>query len=109
MYGKDFWNRAKFQQICEFMRTGSERFEQEEGTPEERHRVYSKAYAAGMRGFRDKVLAYDWASCESSHDKDMVTDDLWTDALCASGSLNELSFEIGFRAGLLMARELYQV
>lgn len=107
MYGADFWDRATFQQLCEFMRTGAERFTHEEGTAEERHKRYSKAYSAGMRSFREKVLAYDWDSCRNSHDKDMATDDLWIDALSASGDLNELAFEVGFRAGLLVGRELY--
>ena len=48
MYDKAFWNRVSIQQLCDFMKTGTERGLQEPGTLEKRYQRYNQALTAEL-------------------------------------------------------------
>lgn len=108
MYDADYQSRIDLQQICSFFKVGAETFELQEGTPKDRHLKYSRAFGAGMRSFRDRVLAFDWETVRNGNDRDMKTEDMFVEALHASGDLSELAYEMGFRAGLTIGRQLFE-
>lgn len=108
MYGSDYQNRIDVQQICDFFRMGAESFNLKDGMPKDRHLKYSKAFYMGMQIFRDRVLAFDWETVEDGNRRDMKTEDMFVEALEASGDLSELAYEMGFRAGLIIGRQLFE-
>lgn len=107
MYNADYKNRVDVQQICDFFKIGAESFNLKSGTAKERHWKYSKAFGAGMRSFRDRVLAFDWDTVSSGDRRDMKTEEMFVEALEASGDLSDLAYEMGFRAGLVIGRQLF--
>ena len=56
MYDKAFWNRVSIQQLCDFMKTGTERGLQEPGTLEKRYQRYNQALTAELHRYATKYL-----------------------------------------------------
>jgi len=107
MYDADYQSRIDIQQICTFFKVGAETFDIKDGTPKDRHKKYSRAFGAGMRSFRDRVLAFDWETVSGDR-RDMKTEEMFVEALEASGDLSDLAYEMGFRAGLTIGRQLFE-
>lgn len=108
MYDTDYQSRVDIQQICAFFKVGAETHDIKNGTAKDRSLKYSRAFGAGMRIFRDRVLAFDWETIEDENRRNMKTEDLFVEALHASGDLSDLAYEMGFRAGLTIGRQLYE-
>ncbi|MCL2254801.1 MAG: hypothetical protein FWC09_10190 [Lachnospiraceae bacterium] len=107
MYGTDFWKRVSLQQIGEFIRRGSELTRPDGGTLEERYNRHTENLYNGLYNFRDRVLSYDkWDECNTESEKEIVTEEFWKDIINAGGSLQELAFDIGLQAGLMLRQEL---
>ena len=112
MYDRRYWENIAFQRVCQFLRTGGEiiDFESRKGKPGERVYRYQKALTESMCLFRDRVIAFDWNSV--SHDenlKQMKTEDMWQEALLATGNMNDLHYEMGFLTSIKLGQEIAQI
>jgi len=108
MYDMDYQERVDIRQICEFIKTGVERTtEMQDGTPQERHEQSVKAFCVAIRTFRDRVLSYDWAAVKDSKKRELETENLYVEVIEALGDLQDLAYEMGFRAGLSISRQLF--
>lgn len=108
MFDKDYLNRINIQKICGFILNGLGNICQE-GTPIDREKRNSKALLQGLRIFRDRVLNTDWEAVKqlSPNEMDMKTEELYQEVLEEIWNQEGLFFEMGFRAGLKFAAELF--
>ena len=105
MYGEDFFNRTNWQQICDFLRYGSETMQPPEaGTLEERAKRHEAAFIAAMKSYRTAVVSTNWAAVPA--DRQVFEDEkLSMSVFHELASIEELAFEAGFSAGLRLAGE----
>lgn len=97
MYGKDFFDRANIQQICEFLRYG-ELVTMEQGDLEARYRIHEKKLLQGLRQYRKDGLDADWTNFSES--KLLFQEEtLYQDILDEISALETITFEAGFLAG----------
>jgi len=105
MYGKDFYERLNIQQICNFILNGVELCEYKYGSHEERRHINEKRLTKSLYNYRDKILSFNWDEIENSK-KDMKTEDLFQEVILAHADLKDLSFEVGFVAGMLLFKSM---
>lgn len=104
MYGKDFFDRANIQQICEFLRYG-ELVKMEQGDLEARYRIHEKNLLQGLRQYRKDVLDADWTNFSES--KLLFQEEaLYQDILDEISALETVTFEAGFLAGYKLSHSL---
>ena len=103
MYGQDFWERVSWQQVCEFLRYGSED-KTEAGSLQERDALHERAFFQAVDQFWRDILATDWSSLPGVK-ADFKIEDLSESIMDEMAALKRLSFEAGFLAGLKMGRE----
>lgn len=105
MFGDEFKHRLSIQQISSFFLTGVEMHGEDDGTPEERHRRYSREFAKGMDSFRDNVANTDWSGL-TDHEKTIKAEPLSADMQSATFDLNNLYFQMGLLSGLQLGNEI---
>jgi len=103
MYGKQFFDRLSWQQICEFLREGYEGCT-EEGTLEERFRTHDHALIELFHAYRKDILSVDWRPLDENRAY-IATESLYQDLLCEIDARDALTFQAGFLAGLQLGRE----
>lgn len=101
MYGKDFFERADWQHICEFLRYG-ETNPTEHGTLEERSKKHQHALLLALEQYRKDVLATDWTG-RSEWNQTTLSETLSGPLLDEVFAIEELSFQAGLSAGFLLA------
>jgi len=108
MYDMDYQDRVDIRQICEFIKTGAENTtEMQSGTPQERHEKNGAAFTMAMRTFRDRVLSYDWDAVKDGKERELKTERLYEEVVEALGDLQDLAYEMGFRAGFSISKQLF--
>ena len=104
MYGKDFFDRANIQQICEFLRYG-ELVEMEQGDLEARYRIHENNLIQGLRQYRKDILEADWSG--PSEASLLVQEEaLYQEILTEISALETITFEAGFLAGCKLSHAL---
>lgn len=103
MYGKQFFDRLSWQQVCEFLQYGWEG-DVEEGTLEERYQAHDLALIELLHTYRKDILSVDWRPLDENKTY-IATESLYQDLLCEIGARESLSFQAGFLAGLQLDRE----
>lgn len=103
MYGKQFFDRLSWQQVCEFLQYGWEG-DVEEGTLEERYQSHDLTLIELLHTYRKDILAVDWRPLDGKKTY-IATESLYQDLLCEIGARESLSFQAGFAAGLQLDRE----
>lgn len=104
MYGKDCFDRANIQQICEFLRYG-ELVTMEPGDLETRYRIHEKELLQGLQQYRKDVLAADWTDLPESTLL-LQEEALYQDILDEMSALETVTFEAGFLAGYKFSQSL---
>ncbi len=102
MYGKQFFDRLSWQQVCEFLRYGWE-VQTEEGTLEERHRIHDHALIELLHTYRDNILAVDWRPLDENKTY-IATESLYQDLLREIDARDAITFQAGFLAGMQMGK-----
>ena len=61
MFDKEYFDRVNLQQLASFFQFGTETYQPEEGSLEERHKRWSLKFLDAIAESRDAVLAEDWS------------------------------------------------
>lgn len=103
MYGKDFFDRVSWQQICEFLRYGCEGTI-EAGTLMERDRLHDHAFCRALEQYWRDILATDWTAFPGEQAV-VQAEKLSEPVAIELAALEEISFQAGFLAGMQLGRE----
>lgn len=103
MYGKQFFDRLSWQQVCEFLRYGCEG-NTEEGSLKERDRHHERAFFAALEQYWRDIRATDWTTFPGIK-ADLQAEKLSQPIVDELVYLETIAFQAGFLAGLQMGRE----
>ena len=103
MYGKDFFDRVSWQQICEFLRCGIDGTT-ETGTLDERDRLHEHAFFTALEQYWRDILATDWTNFPGAKGE-IQAEKLSQPIVSELIALETVSFQAGFLAGLQLGRE----
>lgn len=106
MYGRDFFARADWQLICEFLSFGpSAPYAYEKGTLEERVKKHDHDFIRSLEVYRDDILATNWSAL-SREEAYWQTETLSQAVLQKAALLQDTSFEAGVMAGFLLGLQI---
>lgn len=103
MYGKQFFDRLNWQQVCEFLRYGCEGG-MEEGTLKERDTLHEKAFFQALEKYWKDILTTNWTEFPGVK-AEMKIAELSEAVVEEVSALKSIAFQAGFLAGLQLGRE----
>lgn len=107
VYDEYYQSRLNIQQICSFFRNGISNEHFQGGTPKERYEKNEKDFYKSLENIRDKILLASRDILEDGKMKKVKTEELFVDIIMKSEVSQELSYEMGFRAGFSFAQDMY--
>lgn len=107
MFDKEFFQRLSFQQICEFICTGSALHPEsvDEGTLSQRARQYEREQGEVLRAALERMYDAGRRGMGEKEREDLM-ENLIDEAFVIDWKAERLSFEAGFVAGLWVERSL---
>jgi uncharacterized protein YfkK (UPF0435 family) len=108
MYDDYYQSRLNIQQICSFFRNGISNEHFQGGTPKERYEKNEKDFYKSLEDIREKILFANGDFLEDEKMKKVETEELFVDTIMKNEINQELSYEMGFRAGFSFAQDMYE-
>ena len=96
-----------FNKFVAFFLNGMSNKDFEEGTPEERSKKNSENLYQCLESIRKKILYANEAVLEDKKESKIKTEEMFVDVIMNSEESQELSYEMGFRAGFIFASDVY--
>lgn len=103
MYGKQFFDRLSWQQVCEFLWYGCEG-NTEEGSLKERDNLHEKAFFQALEKYWKDILSTNWSDFPGIK-AEMKIEELSEAVVDELSALKSIEFQAGFAAGLQLDRE----
>jgi hypothetical protein len=107
MYDDYYQSRLNVQQICSFFRNGISNEHFQGGTPKERYKKNEEDFYKCLEDIREKILFANGDFLKDEKMKKVETEELFVDVIMKSEVSQELSYEMGFRAGFSFAQDMY--
>ena len=103
MYGKEFFDRLSWQQVCSFLQHGYDN-DPEPGTLEERDKLHERAFFRALEQYWRDILTTDWTSYPGTKGE-VQAEKLSQPIVDELVSLEAVAFQAGFLAGMQIGRE----
>ncbi|WP_097005487.1 hypothetical protein [Lacrimispora amygdalina] len=107
MYDENYQSRLNLQQVCSFFLNGMSNKDFEEGTPEERSKKNTENLYQCLESIRKRILYANEAVLEDKKESKIKTEEMFVNVIMNSEESQELSYEMGFRAGFIFASDVY--